>query len=370
MVLGLLVIQYRYRGQYPEGVRGQENHLGGMTGPRHRLDDVVDVVNRVGNPGILGDGAVGKIDFTLFVHDHVFEQRVAADGLVDIRFAFRVQVYGLGVAAALEIEHAIVIPAVLIVPHQAALGIGGQGGFTGAGQAEKDGHVLFFTDIGGAVHGGHILQGQVVVHHREHALFHFAAVPGAGDDLHFLGHVEDREDLGVEAVRLPVGIAGLGAVEDHEVGLTVVGQFFLGGPDKHVLDEVSLPGHLHYEAHLQAAVLVGTAKSVHHEQAFRGQLVRNQFLEYLPVFRGNRLVVIGGFRTVPPDMLATDVVQDNKLVLGGAAGKDTGVHIHRTQFGDDTLFISLQVGTGLLGEELLVGGVVDDFGSVGYTVAA
>jgi hypothetical protein len=69
-------------------------------------------------------------------------------------------------------------------------------------------------------------------------------------------------------------------------------------------------------------------------------------------------------------MLSTDVVQDDELVLGRTTGKDTGVDIHRTQLGDDPLLVSFQIRAGLLGKKLLVRGIVDDFGGVGYTVAA
>src|SRR5690606_39422119 len=89
------------------------------------------------------------------------------------------EVDGLGVAAALEVENAVVIPAVLVVTDQLALGVGGEGGLAGAGEAEEDRHVTVLADIGGAVHGGDALEGQQVVHHREYALFHLAAVPGA-----------------------------------------------------------------------------------------------------------------------------------------------------------------------------------------------
>src|SRR5699024_9957864 len=131
-----------------------------------------------------------------------------------------VQVDDLGVAAALEVEHAVVVPAVLVVADQQALGIGGEGGLAGAGQAEEDGGVLAVeVGVGGAVHGGNALERQVVVHHAEHALLHLAAVPGVEDDLLAAGDVEDNGSLGVQAQLLVVFDLGLGGVVDHEVGL-------------------------------------------------------------------------------------------------------------------------------------------------------
>ena len=50
------------------------------------------------------------------------------DGVVDIGFGVLIQVDDLCVAAALEVEHAVVVPAVLVIADQQTLGIGGQGG--------------------------------------------------------------------------------------------------------------------------------------------------------------------------------------------------------------------------------------------------
>ena len=64
----------------------------------------------------------------VFVHSDVLQQSVALDGVVDVGLGLLIQVNDLGVAAALEVEHAVVVPAVLVVADQQALGIGGEGG--------------------------------------------------------------------------------------------------------------------------------------------------------------------------------------------------------------------------------------------------
>src|SRR5699024_11193565 len=140
-----------------------------------------------------------------------------------------IQVDDLGVAAALEVEDAVVVPAVLVVADQQTLGVGGQGGLAGAGQAEEQSGVLaVHVGVGGAVHGGNAIQGQVVVHHGEHALLHLAAVPGVQDDLLTGGDVEDGGGLGVQAQLLEVLNLGLGGVVGDKVGLEV-SKLFLGG---------------------------------------------------------------------------------------------------------------------------------------------
>jgi len=52
VVLGLLRGQLGYWRQYAKGVGGEEDHLGGVTGLGGGLDDIVDVVDGVGDPGI------------------------------------------------------------------------------------------------------------------------------------------------------------------------------------------------------------------------------------------------------------------------------------------------------------------------------
>ena len=195
------------------------------------------------------------------------------DGVVDVGLGLLVQVDDLGVAAALEVEDAVVVPAVLVVADEQTLGVGGQGGLAGAGQAEEDGGVLaVHVGVGGAVHGGNALQRQVVVHHGEHALLHLAAVPGVDDDLLTGGDVEGDAGLGVQAQLLVVLDLGLGGVVDDEVGLEVL-QLLLGRADEHVLDEVCLPCDLHDEADGHAGVVVGAAEGVHDVQLLVGQLL-------------------------------------------------------------------------------------------------
>src|SRR5699024_5685935 len=173
VVLGLLRGQDGHGGQHAEGVGGQEDHVLGVGAGGHGAHDLLDVVDGVGDAGVLGNGVVREVAVAVLVHSHVLQQGVALDGVVDVGLGVLVQVDDLGVASALKVEHAVVIPAVLVVADKQTLGVGGQGGLAGAGQAEEQSSVLaVHVGVGGAVHGGHALQGQVVVHHGEHALLH------------------------------------------------------------------------------------------------------------------------------------------------------------------------------------------------------
>lgn len=109
----------------------------------------------------------------------------------------------------------------------------------------------------------------------EHALLHLATVPGAADELDLLGEVEGNEVLGVETLFLPVRVGAFGAVHHHEVRFEGF-QLFIARANEHVLDEVSLPGHLCDDAHGQTGIRVGTAEAIDHKQALAGELFGHQ----------------------------------------------------------------------------------------------
>ena len=62
----------------------------------------------------------------VFGEDNVLEQCVAFDSTEDIRLGLRIEVDDLCIAAALEVEDTIVIPAVLIIADQQTFRIRGQ----------------------------------------------------------------------------------------------------------------------------------------------------------------------------------------------------------------------------------------------------
>ena len=105
---------------------------------RNRANDVLNVVNRVGYTGVLGYALVSEVDLAVLSNGNVLEQSVTADCVVDVRLGFLIQIDNLCVAAALKVEHAVVVPAVLVVADQQALRVGGQSGLAGAGQTEED----------------------------------------------------------------------------------------------------------------------------------------------------------------------------------------------------------------------------------------
>ena len=82
------------------------------------------MVDRVGNTGVFGHALVLEVDLAFCVNGNVFEKGVASDSVVDIGFAFFVEVDNLSVAAAFEVEHAVVVPAVFVVADEQTFRVG------------------------------------------------------------------------------------------------------------------------------------------------------------------------------------------------------------------------------------------------------
>ena len=58
----------------------------------------------------------------------------------------------LGVAAAFDVEDAVVAPAVFVVADEAAFGVGGERRLAGAGEAEEESGVAAAADVRRTVH--------------------------------------------------------------------------------------------------------------------------------------------------------------------------------------------------------------------------
>ena len=121
VVLGLLRSQDGNRRQYAECVSRQEDNVLCCRCRGYRAYDVFDMVDRVRYTGVLGDTLVSEINLAFCINGYVLQQSVALDCIVDIRLGFLIQVDNLCIAAALEVEYAVVIPAMLVVADQQTL---------------------------------------------------------------------------------------------------------------------------------------------------------------------------------------------------------------------------------------------------------
>ena len=105
----------RYRRQNAVSVRRQENNFLGSRSFGDRLNDVFDVIDRVGNTSVFSSWCVTEIYFSGFIYDDVFQKGVFSNGVVNIRFAVFIQIDDFGITAAFVIENAFIIPAVFVV---------------------------------------------------------------------------------------------------------------------------------------------------------------------------------------------------------------------------------------------------------------
>ena len=142
-------VVHRLVARQPADGRQDAERVGGQEDDRRRLAGhavlgaVADVVQREGGARVLGELLRVEIELARRRIDvDVLEDRAEAlRGRVDVGLVDVAEPDGLGVAAALEVEDALVAPAVLVVADQDALRIGAERRLAGAAQAEEDGHV-------------------------------------------------------------------------------------------------------------------------------------------------------------------------------------------------------------------------------------
>ena len=85
---------------------------------RNRLNDVVDVIDRIRYTRIFSYALISEVDLTVSINCYVFQQSVTFDSVVDIRFRFLIQVDNLSIATTFVVEYAFVIPSVFVITDQ------------------------------------------------------------------------------------------------------------------------------------------------------------------------------------------------------------------------------------------------------------
>ena len=311
VVGGLLWREPRNGREHAKGVAGQENDVLRVTSPRVSRA-VVDEFDWVGATRVLRLARVVEVRHASVIEDDVFQDRTeATGGPKDGGLIFFGEVDELGVAAALEVEHAVGTPPVFIVAHQGALWVGGKGGFPGAGQAEENGRV-FPIGVGGTVHGKDALLGENEVHHRENRLLDFAGVAAAADDDFFGRVVDDDEDVRVHPIHGRIGLEMRG-MKHGELRLMRC-QTRLIGAHEHVSRKGAVPCVVRDHTDGQGFRVLCTTVQVLHE---KGVTCLEEGDDFGPQGREGRKV--GGHVDVAPiDVLGSGRFVDNEFVVGRA----------------------------------------------------
>ena len=91
VVLRLLRGQDGNGRQNAEGICGQEDDVLRSGRRGDRADNVLNVVDRVGNTGVLGNALVSEIDLSVCVQSNVLKKSISLDCIVDIRLRFLVE---------------------------------------------------------------------------------------------------------------------------------------------------------------------------------------------------------------------------------------------------------------------------------------
>src|SRR5690606_26716988 len=337
-VTGQEVIGRRFTGQLGDGrqytgqVAGQENNVLGFAGTvlDHAL---VDVFQRVGSAGVLRLRYVGVIrDAGNRINHHIFQYRTELDRVPDHRLVLLRQVDALGVATALDVEPHAPAPAVLVVTDQVTLRVGGQGGLAGAGQAEEQGNITVFANVGGAVHRQHVLFRQQEVLHGKHGLLHFTGVTHAGDQHFALGKLEDNAAFGVGAVTLRITLE-VGGVQD--LPLFLVLRVVLFRTDEQGVGKQVVPGRLRGDFHGDVMIGVGADVQVRGEAVVLGNKGFDTAPQCIKFFRIECAV-----DRAPVDVLAGRRLVDDETVHRRTAGAVAGV-AYQGAVGRQLAFVAL-----------------------------
>lgn len=150
-------------------VAGEEDDVGRVAAGHAGDLGVLDVLDGVGDTGVLGEGGVIVVDNASGgVENDVLEDGTKLDGVENIGLLLGGETNALGVAAALNVEDATVAPAVLVVTDQGALGVGRESGLAGTGETEENGDIAVVALVGGRVKGENVvLDGHLVVEDSE-----------------------------------------------------------------------------------------------------------------------------------------------------------------------------------------------------------
>ena len=242
---------------------------------------------------------------------------------MDRRLRLGREVDGLGVAAALEVEHAVVGPAVLIVADQHAGDIGGERGLAGARQAEEHRRLrqIAHRMVGRAVHRHHALGGQDVVEQREHRLLDLAGVGRAADQHHLALEADGDHRLGAAAMPRRDGLEAR-QVDDGELGVERR-KLIHRGAAQHVAAEQRVPRQLADHAHVEAMRGRGAGVEILHMDLGAVHVRHHVLAQRLERLRRHARV---GF---PPDMRLDRRLDDDMLVARRAAGVLAGLDHQR-----------------------------------------
>ncbi len=159
VVLGLFGRKNRYGRKHAERVCGKEYNVLRCRSCRNRTNDILDVVYRVRNTGVLRNALIREIYLAVLVQSYVLEKCVTFNCVVDIGFGVFVEVDNFCIATAFKVEYAVVIPTMFVISDEEAFRVGRKRRLARAGKSEEDRRVLsVHVGICRAVHRGNAFE--------------------------------------------------------------------------------------------------------------------------------------------------------------------------------------------------------------------
>ena len=297
MVRRLVVRQPGDRRQDAECIGCQQDDVAGLAGDPGRVG-VADEIERIGGPGVLGDPVGVQVELPGYrVELDVLQDRPEPlRRLEDVRLVHRAEADRLRVAAALEVEDAVVAPAVLVIADEAPFGIGRERRLARARQSEEDNGVARGADVHRRVHRQDALVGHQVVHDSEGRLLDLAGVFGADDDDLHPAEVDEDRGLAPGAVCRRVGLERR-HIDDREVG-PECGQILSRGAAEEVAREDAGPRGLGVDPQRAAVIRVGPDEAVLGEEVSPRDVVDKPRPQHIVMLFGDRLVDLA-----PPDLV-------------------------------------------------------------------
>ena len=100
------------------------------------------MIDRIRYTSVLCNALISKVNLAVLVKSYVLKKSISSDSVVDIRLRILIKVDDLSIAAALEVEYSVVVPAVLVVTDKKSLRICRKCCLTCTGQTKEDSCVL------------------------------------------------------------------------------------------------------------------------------------------------------------------------------------------------------------------------------------
>lgn len=142
VVHSLSSIELAHGRKHTKRVTSQHDNVLGM--PSHaRNPGVRDKLDWIGTPGVLGDRAVVKVDFTGdVVNNDVLKDTAKLDCIKDLGFLVSGEINALGVTSTLNVEDSVISPAVLIITNEVSMDVSRKSCLACARQTKEKSNII------------------------------------------------------------------------------------------------------------------------------------------------------------------------------------------------------------------------------------